>query len=239
MKDCSDRGENMQCHCGHDRDSNCVSLVPIFHNLTEDEKWEVAQITRELTVSKGEEIYAMDDSVDSLYVIHSGLVKIYRLSDTGKEQVLRVLRPGNFFGELALFSNSPMTDFAEALEECTMCVFEGRAVRELMVKYPEISLKVLEELSRRLVRTEQLLEDISLHSVERRLAQALLDLSGEDGEVELEMSKKDLASQIGMTSETLSRKLTSFQEQGLIEQVGQRKIIIKDRAGLEGVRESG
>jgi CRP/FNR family transcriptional regulator len=107
------------------------------------------------------------------------------------------------------------------------------------VKYPEISLKVLEELSRRLVRTEQLLEDISLHSVERRLAQALLDLSGEDGEVELEMSKKDLASQIGMTSETLSRKLTSFQEQGLIEQVGQRKIIIKDRAGLEGVRESG
>lgn len=229
----------MKCHCEHDRDSNCVSLVPMFHNLTADEKWEVAQITRALTVSKGEGIYAMGDQVDSLYVIHSGLVKIYRLSDTGKEQVLRVLRPGNFFGELALFSKSPMTDFAESLEECTMCVIDGSALKGLMVKYPEISLKVLEELSRRLVRTEQLLEDISLHSVERRLAQALLDLSGEGREIELEMSKRDLASQIGMTSETLSRKLTSFQEQGLIEQVGQRKIIIKDRAGLEGVRESG
>ena len=194
---------------------------------------------RHLTVSKGEEIYAMDDVVDSLYVIHSGRVKIYRLSDTGKEQVLRVLRAGDFLGELALFNNSLMGDYAEALEESSMCVIDGAALKELLGKYPMIALKILEELSQRLEQTEKLLEDISLHSVERRLAQVLLDLSLEDREIELEMSKRDLASQIGTTGETLSRRLASFQELGFIDQIGQRRIIIKNRQGLEGVRASG
>jgi CRP-like cAMP-binding protein len=229
----------MKCYCEHDHESNCITLVPIFHSLTKEEMWEVAQITRQVVVAKGQEIYAMDDEVDSLFVIHSGRVKIYRLSDTGKEQVIRVLRPGDFLGELALFSHSPMSDYAEALEDCSMCVIEGSSLKELMGKYPSIALKIVEELSKRLERTEQLLEDISLHSVERRLAQALLDMSLDDGEIELEMSKRDWASQIGMTGETLSRKLTAFQELGLIEQVGQRRILIKDRNGLEGVRERG
>ncbi|HBN96613.1 MAG TPA: Crp/Fnr family transcriptional regulator [Firmicutes bacterium] len=229
----------MKCHCEYDEESNCITLVPIFHSLTEEEMLEVAQITRRVVVQKGEEIYAMDDEVDSLFVIHSGRVKIYRLSDTGKEQVIRILRSGDFLGELTLFNHSPMGDYAEALEESSMCVIDGDALKELMGKYPSIAFRILEELSKRLETAERLLEDISLHSVERRLAQALLDLSMGDVEIELEMSKRDWASQIGMTGETLSRKLTSFQELGFIEQIGQRRILIKNRDGLKGVRERG
>ena len=236
---CRRGGDHVECHCDHTSASSCIALVPIFHNLSEEEMLEVAGITRHLTVAKGEVIYAMDDMVDSLYVIHTGRVKIYRLSDTGKEQVLRVLRGGDFLGELALFSHSPMGDYAEALEESSMCVIDGSALKPLLGKYPMIALKILEELSQRLEQTEKLLEDISLHSVERRLAQVLLDLGSEAGEIELEMSKRDLASQIGTTSETLSRRLTSFQELGFIEQIGQRRIVILDREGLEGVRASG
>ncbi len=232
-------GDAVKCHCEHDQESNCITLVPIFHNLTMEEMWEVAKITRQMEVQKGEQIYSMDDRVDSLYVIHTGRVKVYRLSDTGKEQVLRVLRSGDFLGELALFNGAPMGDYAEALEDSSMCVIDGPPLKELMAKYPSIALKILQELSQRLERTEQLLEDISLHSVERRLATALLALSDGQENIELEMSKRDLASQIGMTGETLSRKLTTFQDLGFIEQIGQRKIIIKDREGLEGVREGG
>ncbi|NMA61457.1 MAG: Crp/Fnr family transcriptional regulator [Firmicutes bacterium] len=227
----------MKCSCGHNTAGTCIELVPIFQSLTTEEMWEIAQITQEITVKKGEQIYAMDDQVDSLFVIHSGLVKIYRLSDTGKEQVIRVLRPGDFLGELALFSHSPMGDYGEALETSTMCVIEGAKLKGLMGKYPTIAFKILEELSQRLEKTEQLLEDISLHSVERRLAQTLLDLSAGTNQIELEMSKRDLASQMGMTQETLSRKLSAFQEAGLIEQFGHRRILIVNRKGLEGVRE--
>lgn len=180
----------------------------------------------------------MGDQVDSLFVIHTGRVKIYRLSDTGKEQVIRVVSAGDFMGELALFSHSPVGEYAEALESSTMCIIEADSIRKLMERYPSIGFKVLEELSRRLEKTKQLLEDISLHSVERRLANALLDLSIGTTEVELEMSKRDLASQMGMSRETLSRKLSAFQSLGLIEQIGHRRILIKDRQGLEGIRES-
>lgn len=225
----------MKCSCGHKTEGTCIELVPIFQSLTTDEMWEIAQITREVTVEKGEQIYAMGDQVESLFVIHSGLVKIYRLSSNGKEQVIRVLRPGDFMGELALFSHSPMGDYAEALETSTMCVIEGSKLTSLMGKYPAIAFKVLEELSRRLEKIEQLVQDISHTSVEKRLAQVLLDLSTGTNQIELEMSKRDLASQIGMTQETLSRRLSAFQEEGLIEQSGHRQIFIRNREGLEGI----
>ena len=107
----------MQCHCGHNQSGSCVEIVPIFHSLTHEEMDEVARIAQAVTFQRGDQIYAMGDHPDSLFVIHTGRVKVYRLSDTGKEQVLRVLGPGDFLGELSLFSHTPMSDFSEALEE--------------------------------------------------------------------------------------------------------------------------
>lgn len=225
----------MKCSCGHEQNSTCVERVPIFHNLSQDEMSEITRIMRQANFKKGDEIYSMDDELTSLFVINTGRVKIYRLSDTGKEQVIRVLEMGDFMGEFALFSNATMDHYAQCLEESTMCVIDGIRLRELMVKYPAIALKLLEELSGRLVKTEQLLEDISLHSVERRLAQTLLQLGQDGDEINLKMTKRDLASKMGMSQETLSRKLSAFQEAALIEQQGQRRIVLKDRRGLEGL----
>ncbi len=108
-----------------------------------------------------------------------------------------------------------------------------------MGRYPQIAFKILEELSRRLERTEQLLENISLHSAERRLAAALLEMSEGSLEIRLSLSKGDLASQLGMTQETLSRRLTAFEGLGLIEQVGQRSIRLLDREELERIASGG
>ena len=116
-----------------------------------------------------------------------------------------------------------------------MCVIEGSKLKELMLKNPVISLKVLDELSKRLEKAENQIEAISLSSVEERIAQALLELSEQDNVIILPMTKGDLASQLGMSQETLSRKLTAFQEQGLIKLEGHRKIIILDRAGLDAI----
>ena len=225
----------MKCNCHQHGVTNCIELVPIFSSLSTAEKYEVAAITSSKTLSKGEMVYFAGDKGEKLYVIHQGRVKISRLSPTGKEQVIRVLGPGEFMGELALFSSLPMTDNAEATEKTTMCIIEGRQLKELMKKYPAIAFKIMEELSKRLEKAENLIEDISLHSVEHRLAQSLLQLSQQDNKITLQMTKGDFASQIGMSQETLSRKLSSFQEQGLIRLMGQRQIIILDRQGLEGI----
>ncbi|NLL34170.1 MAG: Crp/Fnr family transcriptional regulator, partial [Clostridiales bacterium] len=161
--------------------------------------------------------------------------KLFRLNISGKEQVLRLVEPGEFFGELSLFSSVPLTDYAQALEETTMCIVQGERLKELMGKYPSIAFKVMDVLSRRLEKAENRIEDISLSSVTKRVSSALLELSEGNKEFNLPMTKGDLASQLGMSQETLSRKLASLQEDGLIQLEGQRKIVILDESGLEDI----
>ena len=143
--------------------------------------------------------------------------------------------PGEFMGELSLFSSLPMTDNGEALERCTMCLIEGAKLKELMKKYPSIAFKIMEELSQRLEKAEHLIETLNLNTVEQRLARSLLRMTMGRREVILEMTKGDFASQLGMSQETLSRKLSAFQEQGLIVLKGQRGIEIVDREGLAAI----
>lgn len=222
--------------CGHSNNHiTCIETVPIFSSITYEEMLEIAAITEARSYEKGEMVYTAGDPGGKLYVIHAGRVRITRISASGKEQVIRILGPGEFMGELSLFSALPLTDNAQVLEGCTMCVIEGSKLKALMLKNPVISLKVLDELSKRLEKAENQIEAISLSSVEERIAQALLELSEQDNIIILPMTKGDLASQLGMSQETLSRKLTAFQEQGLIKLEGHRKIIILDRAGLDAI----
>jgi len=223
----------MDSRCSLHKVPNCIESVPIFSSITEEELLKITAITTDRTYQKGEMVYLQGDEGGKLYVLHKGRVKITRLGTSGKEQVIRVLGPGAFMGELSLLSPVPMTDNAEALETTTMCMIDGKKLKGLMLENPSIALKIIEELSRRLESVEELVEDINLLSVEQRLAQVLLKLAGDGDEIVLKMRKSDLASQIGMSQETLSRKLSSFQEQGLIELEGQRKIRLLDRAGLK------
>lgn len=223
----------MKCchHC--ESHAACIEKVPIFASLSQEERLEIVDIASSRSFEKGEKIYMAGDEGGTLFVLYTGRAKLFRLSASGKDQVLRVVEPGEFIGELSLFSSLPLTDNAQALETTTMCVLQGQRLKELMAKYPSIAFKVMDELSRRLEKAENRIEDISLGSVSQRVAGALLELSQGRGEILLPMTKGDLASQLGMTQETLSRKLAALQEEGLILLKGHRKIIIEDRAELE------
>lgn len=224
----------MDCNCNERQEQNCIELVPIFNNLTRDEMIEIAMITKEKHMEKGDVIYNSGESHDSLYVIHKGRVKITRTSESGKEQVLRILGPGEFMGELTLFSKELTKNSAVAIENVIMCKIDGGDLKEIMGKFPTIALKILEELSRRLEKVENLVEDISLSSVERRIARSILDM-GQKGKVELPMTKGDWASHLGMSQESLSRKLAQFQDRGLISQRGHRIIEILDPEKLSEI----
>lgn len=222
---------NHHCECH----TNCIEHVPIFANLSREERMEIIEIASTRTLEKGDMIYRAGDEGGTLFVLHTGSAKLFRLNVNGKEQVLRLVGPGEFIGELSLFSSLPLTDNAQALEATTMCALQGKQLKELMAKYPSIAFKVIDELSRRLEKAENRIEDISLNSVSKRVAVSLLELSGGRTEFLLPMTKGDLASQLGMTQETLSRKLTALQEEGLIQLIGHRRIIIKDIPKLEEI----
>lgn len=222
--------------CDHpNKHTSCIKTVPIFSSVSFEEMLEIAAITEARNYQKGEMVYTAGDQGGKLYVLHTGKVRITRINPNGKEQVIRILGPGDFMGELSLFSSMPLTDNAQVLEDSTMCVIEGAKLKELMAKNPIISFKIIDELSQRLDKLETRIEAISLSSVEERLAQALLELFDTEIEIVLPMTKGDLASQLGMSQETLSRKLGVFQEQNLIKLEGHRKIILLDKDGLEKV----
>jgi len=207
----------------------CIELVPIFSTLTFDEMMEVASITTSRTYKKGEMVYFQGDREKKLYVIHKGRVKISRISSSGKEQLIRILGPGEFMGELSLFNDEPNANNAEVIEDATVCIIDGDKLKSLMAKYPSIAFKVLEELSLRLKRAENLIENLGIRDVESRIAEKLLELADDEGNIILTMKKGDLASHLGMSQETLSRKLSYFQDEGWIELKGHKKIKILDR----------
>src|SRR5690554_708874 len=212
-------------HCNiQDTDQSCISLVPIFSNLTHSEIHKIAQITTSRNFEKGEIIFMAGDKGDRLYVIHKG-----------KEQITRVLGPGDFLGELSIFIEAPVDSNAEALEDMTVCMIESDKLKDIISKNPSIAAKVIEELSRRLQSSERLIESLGLHDVEQRVADYLLRLAADKEQIILPLSKKDLAAHIGTSQETLSRKLSLFEELGLINQSGHRKIIIKNKKGLEEI----
>lgn len=226
-----------------DTNKLCVALVPIFKPLSREEMEEVARASISKRFEKGEFVFQAGDDLDHLYIIHKGRVKIYRITESGKEQVLRVLESGDFMGELSLFAEETMTSYAEVTEKTEICSIPKSAFQELLLRFPAISLKILKEFSIRLNKTESNVEQVTSYDVEKRITSYLIELVekmglSEDREpfaVTLPMSKKDLASMIGTSQETLSRKLSAFQDRGWIEQSGQRNITILDLAALQNL----
>lgn len=225
-----------QAHCHHctDHDDYCISLVPIFNHLEEEQMDEVMALIHSRSYKKGEDIYQTGNASDALYIVRRGRVKIYRISESGKEQILRILNPGDFTGELALFNESVHDAFASALVDTDICMIKRNDLQNLLLKYPNISMKILSELSHRLAQSETQTTRAT-ERVELRIALFLVESMDHNSKLDvitLPMSKKDLASYLGTTPETISRKLLEFEDAGLIKQLSNKSIKIIDVDGL-------
>ncbi|GEQ32329.1 ArcR family transcriptional regulator [Marinilactibacillus psychrotolerans] len=230
----------MSYNAEHDHASDphkaCVSLVPIFNHLEDTQLAEIMVTTQSVSYKKNELIYHAGDESDSLYIINKGRVRIYRLAESGKEQLVRFLNPGDFTGEMALFSESTHESYAEAVMDTKICMIKRADIQEFLLKYPSISLKVLAEFSNRLEASEKQATRFSTEKVETRIALFLVESLSEEktgeNELILPMSKKDLASYLGTTPETISRKFNELEDKGYIKQVTHKKIRIQDINGL-------
>ncbi|HCA70233.1 MAG TPA: Crp/Fnr family transcriptional regulator, partial [Lachnospiraceae bacterium] len=127
----------------------------------------------------------------------------------GKEQLVRILNPGDFTGELALFREAVHESYAEAMADTDVCMITRSNLQEFLIKYPTISLKILSEFSRRLETSEKQTASFATETVEKRIALFLAECvenENQSMEFTLPMSKKDLASYLGTSPETISRK---------------------------------
>ena len=213
-----------------------IAGIPLFRGLAPKHYDELAMILVDQVVPRGQMIFSQGDEATGLYVVISGRVKIFKLSVEGKEQILHLFGTGEPIGEVAVFTGGKFPAYAEALEETRLFFFPRPAFIDLIRKYPSVALNMLAVLSLRLRQFTSLIEDLSLKEVPGRLAAHLLYL-GEGkkdvAEVDLDISKNQLASLLGTIPETLSRILARMARDGFIELSGQRRIRILDRKGLE------
>lgn len=229
-KPCTDSADSTK----KDIHSLCISRVPIFNHLPYDELKVIANKATMQIYQRGQFVYQSGDLSDQLFIVHKGKVKIYRLSETGKEQLVRILRSGDFTGEFALFSDQKHDSYAQVAELTQICTISRANVHSLLLKYPAISLHVLAEMSKRLDSSEKQTAVIATESVNARIGQYLADLAEEANALSfsLPMARKDLASYLGTTPETLSRRFSDFESAGWIQQTGQRQIEILDLDAL-------
>ncbi|MDN6212019.1 MAG: cyclic nucleotide-binding domain-containing protein, partial [Lactococcus sp.] len=154
-QDIRKNGCNTSSHTHHHRDksdsqASCISVVPIFNHLEEEQMDEIMKVMKSISYKKGQVVYREGDTSNALYVVSKGKIRIYRLSESGKEQLLRILNPGDFTGELALFRESIHEAYAEAMIDTDVCMISKNDLQEFLLKYPTISLKILAEFSNRL-----------------------------------------------------------------------------------------
>lgn len=226
----------------------CVAIVPLFSGLTVDEQLEVARFATPILRRRGEQIYRAGEVGATLLVVHSGRVKLSHTAPSGQEQLLRVLEPGEFIGEAAYVTGERPNHTATALTDVQLCSFRHSDLGELVRTFPDIALRMLHAVTSRLSETERLLAEISTADVQARIAAYLLELPGvwasDSGQaqgsqaavvrVELPLPKNAIASLLGTTAETLSRRLAGFVDDGLITMRGST-VTILDPPRLEGI----
>jgi CRP/FNR family transcriptional regulator len=218
-----------------------VSSIPFFEELPDEQIEDLCMIVVDQVFHRGQIVFSEGDDGTGFYVVISGRVKIFKLSPEGKEQILHIFGPGDPFGEAAVFSGQHFPANAEAMESSRIFFFPRGSFSDLIKDNPSLALNMLAILSKRLRRFANLIDDLSLKEVPGRLAAHLLYLSGQSEnseQLELNITKTQLASLLGTIPETLSRILGKMSKQGLIESDG-RQIKILEREALEELAESG
>ena len=208
--------------------------IDLFRDLSHDEMETLVKMTRMTTVEKGSTIYRQDDKAQGLFLLKTGRVRLSRIGPGGKKLELAILEPGTFFGEMPLLGERMRNAYAEAAEDCLLCVMSQYDIEQLVLRNPQVGLRMIEVLSLRLAAGEARLEDLAYRSVPARLASVLLRL-GEDGVVE-GVTHEELSDMVGAYRETVTKILNEFQAEGYLK-LSRRKVQILDRSGLSALLE--
>ncbi len=211
---------------------SCIEHVPIFDALNQNEKDEIILLAQHENYNKNEFIYMSGDELEALYVVHKGSVKIIRYTIDGKEQVLRVLKHGDFFGETALFGNKKVNNYAEILEDTVICKIDQSSFTQMINQKPTIATKMLSELSNRLDYIEESITFNNLKTAEAKLAKYLLNHQTNEL-VKLNTTKRNISAFLGITPETFSRRLKKFETEGHIKQISNTEILIINKKYFE------
>jgi len=168
---------------------------------------------------KNQVIYYEGDKGNGLYLLLSGKVKTIKMAEDGRELMTGMYSADDYLGINAMLSNEEYADTATALDDSLLCLIPKEQLEQLLNLYPEIAREFIKLLANDIREKEEQLLQMAYHSVRKKMAEALLRLQRGDG-LEFKISREDLAAMAAMATETVSRTLSDFREEGLIDKKG-------------------
>jgi CRP/FNR family transcriptional regulator len=217
-----------------------LGRVPAFSTLGPDELAQVAQVAVPRTFEAGEVVFREGDLSDTCYVVRLGHARAVREHPDGRSITLANFGPGDIFGELAMFDSESRSATVDTLEHTEVIAILGGDMRRLLREHPDIAVKLITALGRRLRETNERLARQSFQTVQSRVASVLLQLvaaarsegAAAEGDVLITSTQADLAQLAGSSRESASRFLAVLERARIITQ-GRGKLVVHDAAALE------
>jgi CRP/FNR family transcriptional regulator len=216
-----------------------LERVPVFETLGKEDLAQVAQVAVPRRFSAGQVIFREGDQSDTCYVVSSGHARALREHGDGRTIALARFGPGDIFGELAMFDDESRSATVEALDDLHALAILGNDMRRLLREHPDIAVKLVIALGRRLRAANERLARQSFQTVQSRVASVLIGLieqqkaeGGGDRDVLVTATQAELAQLAGSSRESASRFLAVLERAGIVTQ-GRGKLTVHDPAALQ------
>ncbi len=218
-----------------------LKKIGLFFKLSSKNLNKIAKIAYIQNYKKEEKIFSEGDEGDKLYIVISGLIKIFKISSGERIKTLALLKKGDFFGEMAILDKELRSATAQAMEDTDMMVIDNNSFRLLLKDNSEILFNIIETLCFRLRESNRHIHIITFQNIMGRTASALLDLASRCGEktqkgikINLEITHQELANLVGTAREIITKVLSSFKRNGYLS-IDDHYIIIIDEEKLKEV----
>jgi len=208
---------------------------PIFSSLNDAELEELATITVEHSLKRGEFLIWERDVSKYIYIVGEGKIKVFISSSTGKEFILDFFHPGHLLGPISIFCNKPSSASAQCVNQTKVLGIKKKEFMSFISRNPQVSLSVIRILAAQIRALTRRLKDLACERVEQRLARTLLILSTKLG-LNINITRQELAEMTGVTTETVIRILGSWKQKKIIASV-RGKTIVLDESRLRQLSE--
>lgn len=224
-------------------DRSRLTALPAFEGLTGDELQDLLQRARVQTLEKGSALFEQGDEATRFFVLADGRLKVTQVTPDGHQVVVRYIGPGELFGCVAVTGQQAYPGTASAALDSTVVAWDAVEASVLVEKHPKFGAHILRMMSGRVQEAHARMREMATERVERRVARALLRLAREAGkrteagiEIAMPLSRQDVAEMTGTTLFTVSRLLSAWEHDGLVE-TGRQRVVIKQPHALVKVAE--
>jgi CRP-like cAMP-binding protein len=209
-----------------------IKTIPYFLGLGQVALDSLGKYIFEKRAERGEILLFEGEPAEALYFVADGAVKVFKTSHDGKEQILQIIRPGESFNDVPVFSGDVNLTNAEAMGNVILNVIKKNDLETILREYPQVALNVIHVLSQRVRQLVSLVEDLSFRQVTSRVAKMLLEYAGDGSGDRPRLTQQEMAAMIGTAREMVGRSLKSLEEDGVIK-IDRHRIIITDIGALK------